>query len=81
MGTRAGRHRPQGCRTSTSPASPVWVGCPADRDPGGRGVATYAVRLLARPSAVTRADRAPPARPDAGASHRRAIVLVDVGGL
>jgi len=25
---------PRGCSQCTSPASPVWVGCPADRDPG-----------------------------------------------
>jgi hypothetical protein len=57
-------------------------GLPGRPRPKGRGVATYAVRLLARPNAK------PPDRP--GATRRgqmrahhldRPIVLVDVGGL
>ena len=63
MGARAGRHRPQGCRTSTSPTSTVWVGCPADRDPGPRR------RDLCRP-ANRATERGNPGRPGAAGAAR-----------
>jgi len=59
MGARAGRHRPPGVPHVGLTGITGLGGCPADATQG-RGVATYVVRLLARPSAVTRADRAPP---------------------
>ena len=69
-GARAGRHRPPGCAARRPQLHQRFGWAARPTATRGRGVATYAVRLLTRPSAVTPADRAPPARADAGALPR-----------
>ena len=68
---------PRVCRTSAATSSTVWVGCPADRDPGPwrRDLCRRATRSTERGNPGRR-------RGQMRAHHLdRAIVLVDVGGL